>query len=78
MLFSGGQDSSTCLAWALQRYERVETVAFDYGQRHRIELTQRLVVRDALRSLNPRWDERLGDDRLLDLSVLTAIGGSAM
>lgn len=78
VVFSGGQDSSTCLVWALERYARVETVAFDYGQRHRIELKQRLLVLEALRLMRPKWDQHLADDHLLDLSVLGAIGGTAM
>ena len=78
VLFSGGQDSSTCLAWALARHAHVETVSFDYGQRHAVELTQRLVVRDALVAQQPRWASRLGDDHLLDLSVLGTIGGTAL
>ena len=78
VLFSGGQDSTTCLAWALNRYERVETVAFDYGQRHRIELDARLKVRAAIVAQYPHWAERLGEDHLLDLSVLGEIGGTAM
>jgi 7-cyano-7-deazaguanine synthase len=78
VLFSGGQDSSTCLAWALERFERVETVAFDYGQRHRIELDCRLAVRRELWARFGTWAARLGDDHLLDLSLLASIGDSAL
>jgi len=78
VLFSGGQDSTTCLAWALDRYSRVETVAYDYGQRHRIELDCRLTVRAELRRRFPDWADRLGDDHLLDLSVLGQVGDSAL
>jgi 7-cyano-7-deazaguanine synthase len=78
VLFSGGQDSSTCLAWALDRFERVDTVAFDYGQRHRIELDCRLAVLRALRSAFPAWAARLGEDHLVDLSVLKSLGDSAL
>jgi 7-cyano-7-deazaguanine synthase len=70
VLFSGGQDSTTCLAQALQRYERVETLSFDYGQRHRVELDARLNVLRELRAAFPEWAARLGEDHLLDLSVL--------
>jgi 7-cyano-7-deazaguanine synthase len=76
VLFSGGQDSTTCLAWALDRFDRVETVGFDYGQRHRIELDARPRVLDAMRVL-PRG-QRLGADHLLSLDTLKAIGGSAL
>ena len=78
LLFSGGQDSTTCLAWALARHAHVETVAFDYGQRHRIELSQRLLVRQSIAAAFPDWAARLGDDHLLDLGVLGTIGGSAL
>ncbi len=78
VLFSGGQDSTTCLAWALQRHARVETVAFDYRQRHAVELQQRLAVREALVATQPAWAARLGEDHLLDLGVLGAIGGTAL
>ncbi len=78
VLFSGGQDSTTSLAWALERYERVETLGFDYGQRHRIELEQRAVLRDALVAIKPRWAQRLGPDHVLDLSVLGAISDTAL
>jgi len=78
VLLSGGQDSTTCLAWALQRFERVETIAFDYGQRHRVELDCRLAVLRELRTRFPAWGERLGDDHLVDLSLLRAIGDSAL
>lgn len=78
VLFSGGQDSSTCLAWALERFARVETVAFDYGQRHRIELDCRLDVLRELRAGFPHWGARLGDDHLLDLSVLGQISDTAL
>ena len=81
VLFSGGQDSTTCLAWALaqpERFDRVETVAFDYGQRHRIELECRLNVLHELRRQFPAWSARLGDDHLLDLSLLKTLGDSAL
>jgi 7-cyano-7-deazaguanine synthase len=78
VLFSGGQDSAACLAWALERFERVETVAFDYGQRHRIELDCRLAVLRELRERFPRWSARLGDDHLVDLSLLKTLGDSAL
>ena len=78
VLFSGGQDSATCLAWALERYARVETLGFDYGQRHAIELTIRPPLLAAIRSLKPAWRERLGEDHLLDLSVLGKISDTAL
>lgn len=78
VLFSGGQDSTTCLAWALDRYERVETVGFDYGQRHRVELDCRPRILSALRERFPAWASRLGDDRSLDVSVLASIGQNAL
>jgi len=78
VLFSGGQDSTTCLAWALSRYERVETIGFDYGQRHLIELSLRPQLLASLRAQNPLWQERLGDDHMLDLSLLGAISDSAL
>ena len=77
VLFSGGQDSTVCLAWALRRYASVETVAFDYGQRHRIELEQRLAVRNAIVAAFANGD-RLGADHLLDLAVLGAISDTAL
>ena len=78
VLFSGGQDSSVCLAWALARYERVETVGFDYGQRHAVELTQRGAVREAFVQAFPQWASRLGDDHMLDIKSFGAIGETAM
>jgi 7-cyano-7-deazaguanine synthase len=81
VLFSGGQDSTTCLAWALaqpERFDHVDCVAFDYGQRHRIELDCRRAVIDALRAQFPSWAARLGDDLLIDLSVLRSLGDSAL
>jgi 7-cyano-7-deazaguanine synthase len=78
VLFSGGQDSATCLAWALDRYETVETLGFDYGQRHRVELECRGGFRAAIASGFPDWGKRLGDDHLIDLSVLGAISDTAM
>ena len=78
VLFSGGQDSSTCLAWALDRYDHVETVAFNYGQRHAVELNCRHKIREAI-SLNfPSWSIRLGQDHLVDLSVLGDISDTAL
>ena len=78
VLLSGGQDSATCLAWALNRFDRVETVGFDYGQRHAVEMQCRKQVRDTIAALSPLWRERLGPDVVLDLSLLSAIGGTAM
>lgn len=78
VLFSGGQDSATCLAWALERFDRVETVGFDYGQRHRIELDQRQSLRDCFAALKPEWADRLGPDHVLDLAALGAISDTAL
>ena len=78
VLFSGGQDSTACLAWALDRYAHVETIGFDYGQRHNVELECRLHVRSALHASFPRWARKLGDDHLLDLSLLGQISDTAM
>ena len=78
VLFSGGQDSTTCLAYALSKYARVETVAFDYGQRHRVELDARLQVIKALRAQFPQWAARLGEDHLLDAGVLGAVSENAL
>jgi 7-cyano-7-deazaguanine synthase len=78
ILFSGGQDSATCLAWALERFELVETVGFDYGQRHAIELECRPRLTTALRDAFPRWSDRLGEDHVLDLKVLGSISDTAL
>lgn len=78
VLFSGGQDSTTCLAWALNRFARVETVGFEYGQRHAIELEARQKILVAMRERFPKWANKLGDDHLLFLDVLKQIGGSAL
>ena len=78
VLFSGGQDSSVCLAWALDRFERVETVGFDYGQRHAVELQAREAVRRELTSAFPDWAGRLGPDHLLDLKGFGAVAESAL
>jgi 7-cyano-7-deazaguanine synthase len=78
VLFSGGQDSATCLAWALSRFDRVETVGFDYGQRHRIELEVRGQFRSALAGKFPEWAARLGDDHMLDASIIGELGSTAM
>jgi len=78
VLFSGGQDSATCLAWALQRFGRVETIGFDYRQRHRVELEVREPVRRGLGGLSPDWAQRLGPDHLLDMGLLGAISDTAL
>jgi 7-cyano-7-deazaguanine synthase len=78
VLFSGGQDSTTCLAWALSRYDRVETLGFDYGQRHRIEMDCRVQVLKQLREQFPAWSTRLGEDHVLDLQVLGQLSDSAL
>lgn len=78
VLFSGGQDSATCLAWALDRFDYVETVGFDYGQRHRVELERREIIRARLRADFSAWAGRLGDDHTLDLKALGALSDTAL
>jgi 7-cyano-7-deazaguanine synthase len=78
VLFSGGQDSTACLAWALNRYEHVETIGFDYGQRHRVELDVRVDTLAQLRNRFPAWAQRLGDDHVIDLAVLGQISDTAL
>lgn len=78
VLFSGGQDSATCLAWALQRFSRVETIGFSYGQRHAVELDCRAHFIAALRVGFPEWAARLGEDHLLDLGVIKQMGDTAL
>ena len=78
VLFSGGQDSTVCLAWALTRFARVETVGFDYGQRHRIELDVRPRIRERLMAMDAGWKARLGDDYVVKLDALAAISDTAL
>jgi len=78
VLFSGGQDSATCLAWALSRFDTVETVGFDYGQRHRVELECRQEFRAKVVDIDPAWADRLGPDHMLDLSVLGQVSETAL
>lgn len=78
VLFSGGQDSATCLAWALERYAHVETMGFHYGQRHAVELACRQVVLNRLREQFPAWSTRLGADHMLDLALLGQISDTAL
>ena len=78
VLFSGGQDSATCLAWALERYDRIETIGFDYGQKHRVELDCRTTALAALRAAFPAWSEKLGADHLIALPVIGEISETAL
>lgn len=78
VLFSGGQDSATCLAWALNRFENVETLGFDYGQRHAVELSCRATLRKGMASTNPVWAGKLGEDHTLPLETLGAISETAL
>ncbi|HEV7719259.1 MAG TPA: 7-cyano-7-deazaguanine synthase QueC [Arsenicitalea sp.] len=78
VLFSGGQDSTACLAWALDRFETVETIGFDYRQRHRIELDVRPRVLDAFRQKFPEWSPRLGEDHMIDLGVLGEVSETSL
>ena len=78
VLFSGGQDSTVCLASALERFARVETVGFDYGQRHAIELDVRPLLRERLSALKPEWQQRLGEDHIISLDALSAISETAL
>lgn len=78
VLFSGGQDSTVCLAWALERYDRVETLAFDYGQRHGVELDARLEVLKRIGGIREAWSRRLGDDHLLRLPEFGTLSETAL
>jgi 7-cyano-7-deazaguanine synthase len=78
VLFSGGQDSTVCLAWALERFARVETVGFDYGQRHSVEMDVRPTLRERMAALKPEWQGRLGDDHRVSLDALAAISDTAL
>ena len=78
VLFSGGQDSTTCLAHALSRYQRVETMGFDYGQRHRVELEARLKVLEEIRAQFPQWASKLDQDHVLDLAVLGRVSETSL
>ena len=78
VLFSGGQDSATCLAWALDRFDAVETIGFDYGQRHRVELEVRDQVRSGMQRVRANWAAKLGDDQVVDLAVLGRISETAL
>ncbi len=78
VLFSGGQDSTVCLAWALERYEHVETIGFDYGQRHRVELDARQAVLAKGRGAFPAWGARLADDHVLEIPALGRISETSL
>ncbi|MBB5045761.1 7-cyano-7-deazaguanine synthase [Rhodopseudomonas rhenobacensis] len=78
VLFSGGQDSATCLAWALSRFARVETLGFDYGQRHAVELDCRDRLIDGLKQIHPDWAKKLGDSHTLSIPTLATISDTAL
>ena len=78
VLFSGGQDSTVCLAWALERYARVETVGFDYGQRHAVELDVRPRIRELMKAVHTHWRDRLGDDHVVRIEALAEISETAL
>ncbi len=78
VLFSGGQDSTVCLAWALERFSRVETIGFDYGQRHAVELSVRPKIRERIAALDAGWAGRLGEDHLVRIEALAAISETAL
>ena len=78
VLFSGGQDSTTCLAWALAHFDHVETIGFQYGQRHAIELEMRPQLLQKIRRIKPEWNVRLGPDHVLDLSIISQLSQTAM
>ena len=78
VLFSGGQDSTTCLAWALENFEHIETIGFNYGQKHIIEMDCRYKVIDSIKKVFPKWANKLGADHVLDLSLLGQISDTAL
>jgi 7-cyano-7-deazaguanine synthase len=78
VLFSGGQDSTVCVAWALERFARVETIGFDYSQRHVVELSVRSRIRERIAALRPAWQARLGDDHMVKLDALAAMSDTSL
>ena len=78
IMFSGGQDSATCLAWALERYDYIETVGFNYEQRHAVEMSSRQIVLKSFKTGFPNWAEKLGEDHIVDLSALGAISETSL
>lgn len=78
LLFSGGQDSATCLAWALDKFDRVETIGFEYGQRHDIEMKCRLEVRTSVKESFPQWADKLGEDHVINLAGLGQISETSL
>ena len=78
VMFSGGQDSATCLAWALENYSFVETVGFTYHQKHSVELKCRKSVLEKIGSIRSNWSEKLADDHIIDLSIISELGESAL
>ena len=78
VLFSGGQDSTTCLAWALENFLEVETIGFFYGQRHAVELEARTIILQRFKEMFPCWNGKIGPDRVLSLDLLAEIGGTAL
>ena len=78
VLFSGGQDSTVCLAWALERFAPVETIGFDYGQRHAVELSVRPRIRERIAALDAKWAQRLGEDHVVRIDALAAISETAL
>jgi 7-cyano-7-deazaguanine synthase len=78
VLFSGGQDSTTCLAWALTHFKHVETIGFDYGQRHAIELSMRPGLLTKMREFSGEWQARLGEDHMIDLGLISQLSHTAM
>ena len=78
VLFSGGQDSTTCLAWALNHYDKVETIGFSYGQRHAVELTVRPGILQKIRNFSEEWNKKLGEDHICDLSLISSLSETAM
>ena len=78
IMFSGGQDSATCLAWALERYDYIETVGFNYEQRHAVEMSSRQIVLKSFKTGFPNWAEKIGEDHIVDLSALGAISETSL
>lgn len=78
IMFSGGQDSATCLAWACTHFDYVETVGFDYGQRHSVEMMSRETVLSEMRAQFPHWDAKIGEDHIVDLSALGQISETSL